>query len=371
MIRNHHPRNERIKRQYATWLEEAQRMNSRSVDQALAAIAQFEASTDYKDFGAFHIEQARKFKRLLEAGTDTKSGQPVAKATAAARLNAVKRFFVWLAGQPGYKSKLSYSDADYFNPSNHDARIASARREKPVPSLEQIRHVLRALPSGTDIEKRDRALVAFILLTGARDDAVASASIKHVDITARRFDQDARDIRTKFRKTFATWFFPVGDDVERIVTEWIAYLRETLLFGPTDPLFPATKMTLNGDGHFATAGLDRRHWSNADPIRRIFREAFATAGLPYFNPHSFRSTLAQLGERVCGSPEEFKSWSQNLGHEKVMTTFSSYGTVSAHRQAALMGTLRERCNGGTEPSDAARVADAIRLLQGLAESRNL
>jgi hypothetical protein len=28
-------------------------------------------------------------------------------------------------------------------------------------------------------------------------------------------------------------------------------------------------------------------------IREIFREAFDRAGLPYFNPHSFRNTLAQ------------------------------------------------------------------------------
>jgi len=43
--------------------------------------------------------------------------------------------------------------------------------------------------------------------------------------------------------------------------------------------------------------------------------------LPYFNPHSFRNTLVRLGQEICRSPEEFKSWSQNLGHEKVLTTF--------------------------------------------------
>ena len=44
---------------------------------------------------------------------------------------------------------------------------------------------------------------------------------------------------------------------------------------------------------------------------------FEQAGLPYFNPHSFRKTLVQLGETTCQSPEEFKAWSQNLGHEGV------------------------------------------------------
>jgi hypothetical protein len=50
------------------------------------------------------------------------------------------------------------------------------------------------------------------------------------------------------------------------------------------------------------------------PIRAIFREAFERAGVPYANPHSFRATLAGLGEKLCISPEEFKAWSQNMGH---------------------------------------------------------
>ena len=40
-----------------------------------------------------------------------------------------------------------------------------------------------------------------------------------------------------------------------------------------------------------------QNWSNAGPIRTIFKNAFAAAGLPYFNPHSFRKTLALLGRQ--------------------------------------------------------------------------
>ena len=339
-MRRHHPKNERIKRRYSHYLEEAQRLNVKSVDQALAAIAQFEASTGVKDFAAFHIEQARRFKHQLETDADTKTGKPLAKATITSRLKAVQRFFVWLAGQPGYKSKITYSDADYFNPSFRDECIATAKREQPVPSIEQVRHVLNTMPAGTDIEKRDRALVAFALLSGGRDDALASLSLKHIDTARKHVHFDARDVRTKNRKTFPTWFFPVGGDIETIVLDWIDHLKTALLFGPDDPLFPKTRIAPNAERRFAPAGLDRAHWSNADPVRRIFRQAFESAGLPYFNPHSFRKTLASLGEKLCGSPEEFKAWSQNLGHDNVMTTFMSYGAVAAHRQEELIDKLR-------------------------------
>lgn len=79
--------------------------------------------------------------------------------------------------------------------------------------------------------------------------------------------------------------------------------------------------------------------SNATPIRTIFKEAFTHAGLPYFNPHSFRNTLVQLGETTCNNPEAFKAWSQNLGHEKVLTTFTSYGEVAYQRQGEIIRGL--------------------------------
>ena len=227
------------------------------------------------------------------------------------------------------------------------------------------------MPARTLIEKRNRALVAFTILTGARDDALASMSCKHVDLTAGKVEQDARDVRTKNRKTFTTWFFPVGDEPRTIVEDWLETLKTECLFGPDDPLFPATEMGLV-NGKFAATGLSRSHWSNAGPIRRIFRDAFTLAGLPYFNPHSFRKTLARLGEERCSgkSPEAFKAWSQNLGHEQVLTTFMSYGTVASNRQAEIMRSFG-KTTSNESPLDTELNPDEIaRLKILLRETRN-
>lgn len=156
---------------------------------------------------------------------------------------------------------------------------------------------------------------------------------------ANNVNQDAREVKTKFSKTFATFFFPVGDEIRAIVAEWVAYLREEKLWGNDDPLFPATQIAPGAALQFEVAGLKRNHWSSASPIRAIFREAFASAGLPYFNPHSLRNTLVRFGQEVCKTPEQFKSWSQNLGHEKVLTTFTSYGEVSCQRQGEIIRGL--------------------------------
>jgi integrase len=338
-MRKVQPKNVRVKRQYLIYLEEARRLSPTSVDQIAAAIDQFEAENGCKEFGAFNIEQARKFKRRLDAAVNPKTGKPLSKATTFSRLMALKDFFKWLAGQPGYKSKLTYSDADFFNPSNNEGRIASAVSEKPIPTLEQIRHVLDRAPYQTDIERRNRALIAFTILSGARDDAIASMRLRHVDLQRRTVFHDARTVRTKNRKTTTSTFFPVGDNVEKIVAEWIRYLTNDLHFGPDDPLFPSTRNALDANGQFAAAGLARQGWTNPGAIRRIFRQAFEAAGLPYFHPHLFRKTLVALGERLCRTPEEFKAWSQNLAHEHVLTTFTSYGAVAAHRQEEIMGAI--------------------------------
>jgi hypothetical protein len=50
--------------------------------------------------------------------------------------------------------------------SEKEVRIASARRETAVPTLEQIKHVIETMPNNSVIERRNRSLIAFTLLTG-------------------------------------------------------------------------------------------------------------------------------------------------------------------------------------------------------------
>ena len=335
-MKTHNAENERIKRRYFAYLKEAKRQSEPTLDAVAKSLARFEEYTIYKDFKAFHFQQAVAFKNNLTSQKAEKSGKPLSKATLNATLANLKRFFQWLAGQPGYKSRFQYSDADYFNLSEKDMRVATAKRAQRSPTLEQVRHVVESMPAGNEIAMRNRALVAFITLTGARDSAVASMKLKHVDLVAGSVYQDAREVKTKFSKTITTYFFPVGEDFIRAFTEWVKYLKTQKLWGNDDPLFPATKMGYGKSRQFEVMGLDRKPWSNATPIRKIFKDAFEAAGLPYFNPHSFRHMLVRYGQQLCQTPEDFKAWSQNLGHEEVLTTFLSYGTVDSTRQADII-----------------------------------
>jgi integrase/recombinase XerC len=353
----HNPENERIKRRYCGWLQEAKQCSEATVDATAKALSRFEEWNRHKSFQVFHHEQAVAFKRHLAEQTGQRSGEKLSKATLHATLTQLKQFFLWLADQPGYKSRIQHSDAAYFNLSSKDARIATAHTSRKVPTLEQVRRVIETMPSGNEIERRNRALVAFTLLTGARDSAIASMKLKHVDVKEGCVHQDAREVKTKFSKSFVTYFLPVGDGIQEIVVEWVRFLLEEKLWGNDDPLFPSTRIVVGQTHQFEAAGVARAHWSNAGPIRKIFRDAFERAGLPYFNPHSLRKTLGRLGETLCRSPEELKAWSQNLGHEQVLTTLTSYGEVATDRQGEIIRGLGAARQG--VQSEAEDIAEAF------------
>jgi len=108
---------------------------------------------------------------------------------------------------------------------------------------------------------------------------------------------------------------------------------------------------------FEPSGFKREHWQTASPIRDIFKAAFINAGLAYFNPHSFRNTLVGVGEKLCPNPEAFKAWSQNLGHEGVLTTFYSYGEVQPQRQAEIIHDLQSPHE--KDDLNADKIAEAV------------
>ena len=334
--------NERIKNDYFKLLKEARGYDETSIDAVAASIDRFETYTKRRPFDRFHIEQAIGFKGWLGEQKNQQTGRPLSKASLASTMRVLREFFLWLSGQPGYRSRISFGDTAYFRISEKDVRAAAAVNERPAPTLEQIDLALRKMPGATIIQRRDRAVLAFTILTGARDNAVASIRLKDVNLIKRMVFQDPRAVRTKASKAIWTWFFPVGSLPEEIITTWIEELRHEHAWGDDEPLFPATRTALNEVRQFAVVGISRGTWSTAEPIRKIFRAAFAAADLPYFNPHSFRKTIARLGEKLCRSAEEFKAWSQNLGHEQVSTTLTSYGAIPPLRQGEIILGLGRR-----------------------------
>ena len=341
------PRNDRAKRDYLVWLKEAKQRSPATVEQARHAIDRLETYTGYKDFGTFNKDQAIAFKAALLASNGERTGKLISLATVHHVLQAVKDFLAWLHGQPHFRRRIPLADIAYLSLTTGEERQAHTTAPRRYASLEEYRKALFAMPTGSEPEARDRALMAFLILTCMRDAAVVGLKLRHISIDRARVFQDPRDIKTKFRKAIETIFFPVGDDIADIVRGWVVHLTEEMHFAPNDPLFPKTAVAPDANGNFAPQGLSREHWANSTPVRKVFKTAFERVELSYVSPHSVRNTLTQFAYQLQLTPEEFKAWSQNMGHDQPLTTLNSYGHVTIERQAEIIVGLAHKKPIGT------------------------
>lgn len=332
--------NLRIKRRFLEWLRHARGLSEQSLDKSAAAIDRWLDYIDGADLRRFHTEKAVAFKRHLERGTSSQ-GRPLSDSSRDGILRDLRAFFFWLADQPGYRSRIRHADAQWFTPDRRSARASHQGQWRPHPSPEQMRAVILRMPCGTVIERRDRALMALLFLTGSRETAATTLRLRHVDLANRCVQFDGHEVKTKNGKRFTTFFFPVGREIENILAGWVKELKDVHLFGPTDALFPKTDVRRGPTGKFEPLGLLRAPWASASAVVRVFKSAFAQADLPPFGPHSIRKTLVDLASAHCTTPEDFKAWSQNLAHDGVLTTFVSYGSVASGRQREILARFRE------------------------------
>ena len=328
--------NVRIKRRYLQHRKLTGRLTGGSLDREIAAINRFDEWNGYKDFKKFRIEQAVAFRDFLDTATNPKTGKPLGKSTTNVVLRALKNFFFWLSGEAGYRSVIRPSFAEYFNVTHRDKALARASEPRPAPTPEQARYVLSQMPNQTAIEKRNRALIGLLTLTGIRDGALITLRVKHIDLVERCVWQPPREVDTKFRKRITTYFTRGYDEAEEAVEEWVNYQRDALLRGNDAPLFPSTRNGTGENGGFVAVGLTHTAWTSASPVRRIVREAFESAGVEYFGPHAFRHMLAREVTMGGGSVEEVLAISQNIGHSDVLTTLRSYGQLGDDRVKALI-----------------------------------
>jgi hypothetical protein len=70
--------------------------------------------------------------------------------------------------------------------------------------------------------------------------------------------------------------------------------------------------------------------------------------------------LARFGQETCRTPEEYKAFSQNIGHEDVLTTFTSYGEVSRDKQAEIIRSLGSRAPDSND--DSTLVGELMELI---------
>lgn len=355
----YHPENERMKTKYFAFEKEANGKSPKTIENMRKAIIRYEEFTKHDSFKTFNQKKAIEFKAHL-LKTKNKHGQPLSASTIAHTLSPLQELLRWLATQAGYKAQIRYPDIEYLNLNENDKHKIQPNTLKAYPSEEQIRKAIFAMPDNTPLAKRNRAIIAFVFVTGIRDGALIGLRIKHINIGKKYVVQDPKEVDTKFRKRINTKFFPVGDDIQQIVLDWVAFLKENMLFSDTDPLFPREDVVHDDNMNFKGGTLSRKHWKSASTVRGIFKQAFEAAGLPYYPPHRFRDTLSAIGRKLCSTTEDQMGWARNLGHNSPATTFMVYGGFSPDQQFEVIERLGKKKEEKSPVSpDIEAIAEAV------------
>jgi len=334
-------KNELVKRKYLRWYQGAEGMSDLTIRSVEKAIEKYEDCTEHEDYTRYSNKRAELFKKYLATNPGKRSGNPLNIRSRYAMIRHVRNFFAWLAIQPGYKSKIQLHDVRYLQLSKNERKQATAPSEPKYPSLDEIK-AMCSFSANTEIERRDRALIAFTALTGMRDQAIVTLRLGCYDPLDRVVKQlPSMGVKTKFRKEIFTTLLAIDDDLYRYFDEWYKYLKNDRHFADGDPLFPSTEIGLVGPDHHAyeAKGVSSEFWADAGPMRKIFRQRCKETHTQYYYPHSFRHFVTNLAERYISTPEQMKALSQNMGHEHITTTYRSYGAIGAGRANKVVRSI--------------------------------
>ena len=350
-------KNEKIKRKYFKWLKEATGLAESTICAVEKAIWLYEDFTKHEDFDRFNQNRAVGLKKWLQKRTYR--GKAISIATVHHDLRHLKSFFVWLSGQPGYKSKISVDSVSYLSLEKKKVREATASKQVRYPSLEYIRKLADSIEIKTEIDRRDRALIAFLLLSGMRDKAVSTLPLGCFDSPTLESLQDpSAGVDPNFGKSFVTVLFRFDETLVEHVIRWAEYLAQAKLFAPTDPLFPRSRLEQVDDGFtFVSREVEPVYWRGTGSIRMILISRSAKAGLEYYHPHSFRHTAVSLAMKHCRNAEEIKAVSQNFGHQHVGTTMMTYGTLDSFRVGEVIRGID--FSAGSGEADRIEIIDEV------------
>lgn len=337
--------NELMKRQFFIYLKEVKGFSKDSVDAYEHAILLWQECTDNKDFSTFGKQLASAFKVWIKSRTN-KDGEALSLTYIYNIFRRLKGFFTWLSMQPHYKSKIDQTIIEHLSLSKKETRIAIEPGKREIPSMEEVIKVIEHIRVANDVDRRDRALICFTLLTGARISAIYSMPMMAFDEATFTVDQNPKfGVKTKFSKRIVTTFFPIEySKALDYFLEWYHYLKNQKHFTAKDPLFPMARIengTHNINFH-NTGEVEPYFWQDSGSARRIFQKRFLEAEVPYYHPHTFRHLVVKEFARTRLTEEEKKAISQNLGHENTGTTFGSYGYghIEEERQIDIVKKIK-------------------------------
>lgn len=288
---------------------------------------------------------------LLENRISDKEGQlsPVyiKKTLATARL-----FFTWLSdNEAGYKQ---FKQA--WIKTLKAKRLAEVQKNKEYVTLQEIM-AIASRPVNSVWERRTRASLIFLYLSGMRINAFVSLPVRAVDIANRCVYQYPEfGVRTKNNKSAKTFLLDIPE-LLKIVKEWDTEVRASGSHLWFAPLSPETGLI---NPSIVEAG-EHRHAI----ARRNFRKWLKQEGLPYYSPHKFRHGHIHYGLEHAENIADFKAVSMNAMHSNMEITDTFYSVLQDDEVKQRISNLNKK----GKPQDKSEVVKILKdLIKNLENS---
>lgn len=324
------PDNERIKHLYFN--RRCRKFDKKTLYKIVAALMVFEEFSGFKDFKSFCYNDVKGFQKYVL----DKYGHSM--QTANRTMVYVREFFFWLREHNGYK-RVKYDDVDDLQLSLKDQERAKATKPKNYLDASKWQDLILNLTPETDIEHRGQAMLATLLLTGARIDALISFNIGDFNLERSYAFQDAEHVNSKRASSWKTNLWKFKPELRQILDNWIIKLKNEHGFTDGDPLFPKVDIAKNELSLFQNGGFLKEPIKTQGILRGELYKQLEKAGFGHYTPHTVRNSLVNLFFSLPLTLEQQKAVSQNMSHKNLGTTINGYGQVSEYRQDAIIDEL--------------------------------
>lgn len=336
---------------YQLYLTENAGLAVTTVDEHLRSLARASALRANKPFPRYTLADATSVKRSIREALNDEAA-PLSLSSAARILDHCQRFFEWLDRQTGVT--LEPDLPGYFQLNRSEYRQLDQIAKGTEFTFEQAISLFRSMSAGDGMEIRNKAIIATLLMTGMRADALASLRGKHVDVQSWWINQAPPEVRTKHGKHIRSYCLDLADGLREAMGRWDLWRRKNG-FGEDDAFFlpdrfiKPNQMGLGFRG--AQADTAAIPWRSGDSVRAIIKTAAGAVGLDehVLGAHDFRKIIhPHLASRSEMTTRHEVALQLNLGHTPIETTRKFYSKMPIGERQAALEELSRMAKGRTD-----------------------
>jgi integrase/recombinase XerC/integrase/recombinase XerD len=262
-------------------------------------------AADLRQFAAwadgFGLEPAQVTPRVLRRFVAALSERGAAPATLARKLAALRTFFT--------------SQREHGHVAHNPAELLPGpKRPRVLPHVlrpAQIAGLLDAIPSGSALEMRDRALFELAYASGLRAEELTGLDVEAIDFDGEQVRVEGKGGKTRF--------VPVGEVALDVLGRYLERARPALRGVEHEPALFLSK--------------SGRRLSTSDVRRRLRTWSTRAPGGVDAHPHALRHTFAT---HLLDGGADLRTIQELLGHGTISTTQIYTRVESARLRAAYL-----------------------------------